>query len=134
MGHSIGHRQTVHRFTHFDRLITVGRLCAQAARPFFLPVRAQEIGENDLLTAHNNIAETTTDAFILTRRYRETASGLELEFWACSPRGPVKILVAGQEAVCFVEQSANVDGGEFGIARIGDVELKMFSGVPVKVP
>ncbi|MCL4218515.1 MAG: DNA polymerase II, partial [Candidatus Hydrogenedentes bacterium] len=61
-----------------------------------------------------------------------TASGIEIEFWACSPSGPVKILIAGQEAVCFVEQKANVDGGEFGITRIGDVDLKTFAGVPVK--
>ncbi len=47
--------------------------------------------------------------FLLTRQWRDTSEGLELCFWARSERGPVRILIRGERAVCFVEHQAHVD-------------------------
>ncbi len=43
--------------------------------------------------------------FILTRHWRNTPSGLLLEFWLATDDGPVQLLVEGQQAVFFVRQS-----------------------------
>lgn len=41
-------------------------------------------------------------AYLLTRQWREGAGGTDLIFWAASDEGPVRILVTGQESVCFI--------------------------------
>lgn len=45
------------------------------------------------------------DAYLLTRHWRDTPQGIELSLWASSARGPVNLLVQGQQAVCFIERS-----------------------------
>jgi DNA polymerase-2 len=40
--------------------------------------------------------------FLLTRHWRDTPAGLELVFWAQSPRGPLRLVYPAQQAVCFV--------------------------------
>ncbi len=47
--------------------------------------------------------------FLLTRQWRDGPQGLELTFWGSSNEGPVRILVRGERAVCFVEHRAHVD-------------------------
>ena len=44
--------------------------------------------------------------FLLTRQWRDTPEGLQLTLWAASDRGPVRIVVRNEQAVCFVERGA----------------------------
>lgn len=50
----------------------------------------------------------TLDAYLLTRQWRDTPRGVELLFWANSANGPVRVVVEGQRAVCFIEQSISL--------------------------
>lgn len=43
-------------------------------------------------------------AFLLTRDWRDTDSGIALTFWAQSEIGPLRILIPGQRAVCFIDR------------------------------
>lgn len=40
--------------------------------------------------------------FILTRHWRDTASGIEIEFWLATEHGPRRVRLRPQEAVAFV--------------------------------
>ena len=71
--------------------------------------------------------ETTAEAFLLTRDWRETPGGLELVLWAKGAAGPVRAVLRGQEAVCFVPRGQDSPGG----ARRRRVELATLAGVPV---
>ena len=55
------------------------------------------------------IDSMTLNAYLLTRHWRDTPRGIELSLWACSDQGPVKLLIEGQQAVCFVERTQVVD-------------------------
>ena len=71
-----------------------------------------------------NDASTVT-GFLLTRTWRDTPHGVELDFWAAGERGPLRLVVGGQEAVCFVERERQLvlpDGArrvERPLARLG---------------
>jgi len=41
---------------------------------------------------------------LLTRQWRDQNNGIELSFWANSDRGPLRLTVPAQEAVCFIER------------------------------
>ncbi len=41
--------------------------------------------------------------FLLTRRSKDTAKGIELTFWLATPQGPVKLTVDNEKAIFFVE-------------------------------
>ena len=41
--------------------------------------------------------------FILTRNWRDTPQGTELEYWLATEDGPLKVLLTGQTSVAFVE-------------------------------
>lgn len=43
--------------------------------------------------------------FILTRHWRNTRPGMQLEFWLAAKDGPVQLLINGQQPVFFVRQS-----------------------------
>ncbi len=43
--------------------------------------------------------------FILTRQWRDTRKGIELEIWLASDEGPIRLLVPHQSAVCFFRES-----------------------------
>lgn len=49
-----------------------------------------------------------TEAFLLTRQWRNTSEGVELVFWAASLAGPIRIQLDRQESVCFVGSSATI--------------------------
>ncbi len=51
---------------------------------------------------------TTLDAFLLTRDHKDHQAGLQLEFWAASPDGPVRIIMPNQEAVFFAKKDTDV--------------------------
>ncbi|GJL83731.1 MAG: DNA polymerase [marine bacterium B5-7] len=47
-------------------------------------------------------------AFLLTRDWRDTSSGIELDLWAKTATDAVRITITGERAVCFVEREASV--------------------------
>ena len=61
--------------------------------------------------------------FILTRHWRDTASGIEIEFWLATEHGPRRVRLRPQEAVAFVpaEQQALA---ERALAGERDAELR----------
>ena len=77
----------------------------------------------------------TFDGFLLTRNWRDTPGGIELEFWFSTAQGPLCALVRGEQSVFFLSE------GELSAARalLGDlpgleikpVKLRSFSMAPV---
>ncbi|NNF80991.1 MAG: DNA polymerase II, partial [Rhizobiales bacterium] len=50
------------------------------------------------------MADTLT-GYLLTRSWRDTPQGVELTFWGAAADGPVRLVIEGQEAVCFIDRS-----------------------------
>ncbi|MEZ5574042.1 MAG: DNA polymerase II [Halioglobus sp.] len=77
----------------------------------------------------------TFDAFLLTRNWRDTPDGIELEFWFSSPQGPLCVLVRGEHSVFFLAESdlpnAHSLLGESAGADIKTVKLRNFAMTPV---
>ena len=71
--------------------------------------------------------DSTTRAFLLTRDWRETPHGLDLTLWAAGEDGPVRIVIRGQEAVCFVPRGQPSPTG----VRRREVALATLAGRPV---
>ncbi len=71
----------------------------------------------------------TLDAYLLTRQWRDTRHGVELVFWATSAKGPVKVIVEAQKAVCFIERTENISLPA-GVERI-QRELSLLHHGPV---
>ena len=67
--------------------------------------------------------------YLLTRHWRDTDQGIELCFWGATQSGPVRILVTGQEAVCFVDRSSQI--ATPARARRERLKLKNLAGDPV---
>jgi len=70
------------------------------------------------------------DCFLLTRAWRDTSDGLELELWGASDRRPVRVIVTGEEAVCFVERSRALALERLRCRR-RPLDLRALSGEPV---
>ncbi|HDP90170.1 MAG TPA: DNA polymerase II, partial [Thioalkalivibrio sp.] len=70
------------------------------------------------------------DAFLLTRQWRDGPDGIELVFWAWSAAGPLRIVITGQEAVCFIERDRAVAGLPPRTRRQA-VALTTLAGAPV---
>lgn len=51
-------------------------------------------------------AHDTADGCVLTRQWRDGQAGLELSYWLASARGPVRVVITGERAVCFVDRDA----------------------------
>ncbi|MEO6103290.1 MAG: DNA polymerase II [Pseudoxanthomonas sp.] len=49
------------------------------------------------------VASNEFSGFILTRRWRDTPSGTEIEYWLATEEGPRKLLLTAQTSVAFVE-------------------------------
>ena len=73
---------------------------------------------------------TAVTGFLLTRGWTDTPRGIELAFWATSERGPVRLIVEGQEAVCFVGREVAVDLPE-GARRVERPLARLGGGGPV---
>jgi DNA polymerase-2 len=56
-----------------------------------------------------NDPQPSTSGFLLTRQWRDRADGLELVFWISTDDGPVRAVIHGQEAVCFVPRNTDLD-------------------------
>ena len=48
---------------------------------------------------------TQLDGFLLTRQWRDTKNGLELSFWLSTEQGPLRLIIEGEQAVCFIRRS-----------------------------
>ena len=72
-------------------------------------------------------AESAAEAFLLTREWRDTQQGIELVLWAAGESGPVRAVLRGQEAVCFIPRSQASPAG----VRRRQVDLATLSGAPV---
>ena len=70
--------------------------------------------------------ESTAEVFLLTRDARDTPRGLELVLWARGPDGPVRVVLRGQEAVCFIPRSGVAPPG----VRRREVALATLGGSP----
>lgn len=68
----------------------------------------------------------TTDAFLLSRSWRDGPSGLELELWAVTDAGPLRVRLTGQEAVMFVDRGSHAQA-----PRRTAVDLRSLDGRPV---
>ena len=73
--------------------------------------------------------------FLLTRHWRDTAQGVQLEFWLATSEGPLRVLVGGQEAVFFLRRE---DGPRLpallpqsGGWRTAEVALRHYGGEAV---
>lgn len=44
--------------------------------------------------------------FLLTRQWRDTPNGIELEFWVQTNAGPARIIIDQQQAVCFIRRKS----------------------------
>lgn len=73
--------------------------------------------------------------FLLTRQWRDTSAGIELEFWLSTPQGPLQLRVTGQQAVFFLplsqQQQAEAILADSGGWQLAGVELRDFSMQPV---
>ena len=47
---------------------------------------------------------TQLDGFLLTRQWRDTKNGLELSFWLSTEQGPLRLIIEGEQAICFVRR------------------------------
>ncbi|MBN3726298.1 DNA polymerase II [Burkholderia sp. Ac-20379] len=73
--------------------------------------------------------------FILTRHWRDTAAGVEIEFWLATGSGPRRVRLRPQESVAFVpeaqrEAAERVLAGETGVA-LRPLALRDFRQRPV---
>ncbi len=77
----------------------------------------------------------TFEGFLLTRNWRDTRDGVELEYWFATDEGPLCALVRGERSVFFLEQrqldrARDLLGAEPGV-EVKPVELRSFGLVPV---
>lgn len=61
--------------------------------------------------------------FILTRNWRDTPAGVELEYWLATDSGPLKVLLAAQKSVAFVE-ARHREAVEAQLSLLAGVELR----------
>ena len=63
---------------------------------------------------------------MLSRQWRDFSEGIELSFWAQTEKGPLRLTVPGQSAVCFIDRN-QVLGLPAKVLR-KEVELKSTTG------
>jgi DNA polymerase-2 len=77
----------------------------------------------------------TFEGFLLTRNWRDTQGGIELEYWFATDSGPLCALVRGERSVFFLEQrqldaARGLLDAEAGV-ELKPVGLRSFSLLPV---
>ena len=77
----------------------------------------------------------TCTGFILTRHWRDTPHGTEIDFWLATDDGPRKIRLTAQTSVAFAEagQRASIAAlmDQSGGIELRDLQLKTFQQTPV---
>ena len=74
----------------------------------------------------NCVAEETIRGFLLSRQWRDFSEGVEISFWAQTEKGPLRLTVPGQSAVCFIDRNQTLDLP--GKVQRKEVELKSTAG------
>ena len=73
--------------------------------------------------------------FILTRHWRDTPSGSEIEYWLATDSGPLKVLLTAQTSVAFVESrhraAVQAQLSARSDVELRELELKSFQQEPV---
>lgn len=69
-------------------------------------------------------------AFLLTRHWRDGPNGIDLTFWACSPDGPLRLVIPHQKAVCFIAEEDDLEAVDLKFER-KHLALKNLAGEPV---
>ncbi len=96
------------------------------------------------MTTHDTSAHTghaqRIDGFLLTRHWRDkwrdnhhsgkgdSVGGVNLEFWASTERGPLKLCVPGESAVCFVDRHRQFENTVLSNVTRKAVNLKLLDG------
>ncbi|NND67257.1 MAG: DNA polymerase II [Halioglobus sp.] len=76
----------------------------------------------------------TFPGFLLTRNWRDTPAGVELEFWFSTPDGPLCALLRGQESVFFLPERDMAQAREIlgaAVFEVRPVKLRDFMLQPV---
>ncbi|MGE7136687.1 DNA polymerase II [Luteibacter sp. NPDC031894] len=77
----------------------------------------------------------TRPGFILTRRWRDTGHGTDLEFWLATDDGPRQVVVSAQPSVAFARQSQHTEieatARGSAAADLRPLPLKTFAQEPV---
>jgi len=68
-------------------------------------------------------------AFLLTRGWRDTPSGVELSIWGATADGPLHVIIDAQEAVCFIARKDSIRLP--ARARRQELPLTLLDGTPV---
>lgn len=81
------------------------------------------------MTASDSFPLAALEGLLLTRQWRDAPQGIDLSFWASTRRGPLRINVPAQRAVCFADRDYAVPlpAG----AQRSAVALAQPSGAPV---
>ncbi len=77
----------------------------------------------------SRMREETVKGFLISRQWRDFTHGIELSFWAQSERGPLRLTVPDQSAVCFIDRAQPM--GLPASAHRKEVSLKSTEGNPV---
>ncbi len=81
------------------------------------------------------MSETTRQGFLLTRHWRDTRQGLELEYWFVTATGPVQVQVQGERSVFFIPradlESARTVLQRFPAAAVRELPLRDFRLQPL---
>ncbi len=67
--------------------------------------------------------------YLLTRQWRDFANGVDLSYWAATERGPLRLHIPAQHAVCFIERSSSVPLPPGALRK--PLELNVAGGGPV---
>lgn len=96
----------------------------------WLPTRRPTSETEQVLMALDDLK-----GFILTRHWRDTPGGTQLEYWHATDTGPRKAVIMGQPSVAFVEARHRAAVEEHLPALPGlelrELELQTFGGEPV---
>ncbi len=80
-------------------------------------------------------SESTIDAFLLTRQWRDTAKGIVLDFWFSSHTGAIHVLIENQSAIFFIREEDSQQVAQlltpFADITIKPLQLKDFDHKPV---
>ena len=78
---------------------------------------------------------TELKGFILTRHWRDTLAGTEIEFWLATETGPRKVVITAQTSVAFVparhREAVEAHLGAFPRMQLRPLELRTFHQEPV---
>lgn len=85
--------------------------------------------------ASNPPSRVQREGFLLTRQWRDTGAGIELELWFATNRGPLQVLIPGERSVFFLaadqaEQQRGLLALHAGV-EVAPVALRNFQLQPV---